>query len=92
MMLLGIVLCLAVICVMLLGFGELGKEVVIECQCFGVEVIVVDCYVDVLVMYVVYCFYVINMFDGDVLCCVVELEKLYYIVLEIEVIVIDMLI
>lgn len=31
MMLLGIVLCLAVICVMLLGFGELGKEVVIEC-------------------------------------------------------------
>lgn len=54
--------------------------------------IVVDCYVDVLVMYVVYCFYVINMFDGDVLCCVVELEKLYYIVLEIEVIVIDMLI
>lgn len=54
--------------------------------------IVVDRYVDVLVMYVAYRFYVINMFDGDVLRRVVELEKLYYIVSEIEVIVIDMLI
>lgn len=92
MTLLGIALRSVVIRVMLLGFGELGKEVVIECQRFGVEVIVVDRYVDVLVMYVAYRFYVINMFDGDVLRRVVELEKLYYIVSEIEVIVIDMLI
>lgn len=42
-------------------------------------------------MYVVYCLYVINMLDGEVLCYVIIEEKLYYIVLEIEVIVIDML-
>lgn len=43
-------------------------------------------------MQVVYCSYVISMFDGVVLCVVIEQEKLYYIVLEIEVIVIVILV
>lgn len=92
MTLLGTALRLAATCVMLLGFGELGKEVAIECQRFGVEVIAVDCYADALAMHVAHCFYVINMLDGDALRCVVELEKLHYIVLEIEAIATDMLI
>lgn len=88
----GILLFFFVICVLLLGLGEFGKEVVIELQWLGVEVIVVDCYVDVLVMQVVYCLYVIDMFDVMVLCVLIVQEQLYLVVLEIEVIYIEILV
>ena len=53
--------------VMLLGSGELGKEVAIECQRLGVEVIAVDRYADAPAMHVAHRSYVINMMDGDAL-------------------------
>lgn len=53
--------------VMLLGSGELGKEVAIECQRLGVEVIAVDRYADAPAMHVAHRSYVINMLDGDAL-------------------------
>ena len=49
---------------LLLGSGELGKEVVIEAQRFGVEVIAVDRYADAPAMQVAHRKYVINMLDG----------------------------
>lgn len=78
--------------VMLLGSGELGKEVAIECQRLGVEVIAVDRYADTPAMHVVCRSHVINVLDGDALRRVVELEKPHHIVPEIEAITIDMLI
>jgi phosphoribosylglycinamide formyltransferase 2 len=53
--------------VMLLGSGELGKEVAIECQRLGVEVIAVDRYADAPAMHVAHRSHVINMLDGDAL-------------------------
>lgn len=61
--------------VMLLGSGELGKEVAIECQRLGVEVIAVDRYADAPAMHVAHRSYVINMLDGDALRHVVEQEN-----------------
>lgn len=78
--------------VMLLGSGELGKEVAIECQRLGVEVIAVDRYADAPAMHVAHRSHVINMLDGDALRRVVELEKPHYIVPEIEAIATDMLV
>ena len=78
--------------VMLLGSGELGKEVAIECQRLGVEVIAVDRYADAPAMHVAHRSHVINMLDGDALRRVVELEKPHYIVAEIEAIATDMLV
>jgi len=70
--------------VMLCGGGELGKEVVIELQRFGVEVIVVDRYVNSPAMQVAHRSHVINMLDGAALRTVIEQEKPHYIVPEIE--------
>ena len=53
--------------VMLLGSGELGKEVAIECQRLGVEVIAVDRYADAPAMHVAHRSHVINMLDGEAL-------------------------
>ncbi|MDA8502393.1 formate-dependent phosphoribosylglycinamide formyltransferase [Citrobacter sp. Awk 2] len=78
--------------VMLLGSGELGKEVAIECQRLGVEVIAVDRYPDAPAMHVTHRSYVINMLDGDALRQVVEHEKPHFIVPEIEAIATDMLV
>ncbi len=78
--------------VMLLGSGELGKEVAIECQRLGVEVIAVDRYADAPAMHVAHRSHVINMLDGQALKAVIELEKPDFIVPEIEAIATDMLV
>ncbi|HEX7964447.1 MAG TPA: formate-dependent phosphoribosylglycinamide formyltransferase [Gammaproteobacteria bacterium] len=70
--------------VMLLGSGELGKEVVIELQRLGVEVIAVDRYPRAPAMQVAHRSHVINMLDGAEIRRLVELEKPHYIVPEIE--------
>jgi phosphoribosylglycinamide formyltransferase 2 len=70
--------------VLLCGSGELGKEVVIELQRLGVEVIAVDRYANAPAMQVAHRSHVINMLDGDALRAVIELEQPHYIVPEIE--------
>jgi phosphoribosylglycinamide formyltransferase 2 len=70
--------------VMMLGCGELGKEVVIELQRLGVEVIGVDRYANAPGMQVAHRSYVINMLDGDALRGVIEEEQPDLIVPEIE--------
>jgi phosphoribosylglycinamide formyltransferase 2 len=77
---------------MLLGSGELGKEVALECQRLGVEVIAVDRYADAPAMHVAHRSHVINMLDGAALAAVVALEKPDFVVPEIEAIATDMLI
>ena len=69
---------------MLLGGGELGKEVVVEAQRLGVEVIVVDRYENTPAMQVAHRSYVISMLDAAELRRVVETEKPDFIVPEIE--------
>ena len=78
--------------VLFCGGGELGKEVVIELQRLGVEVIVVDRYADAPAMQVAHRSHVISMLDGDALRTVVEKEKPHYIVPEIEAIATDTLV
>ncbi|AEF21016.1 MULTISPECIES: formate-dependent phosphoribosylglycinamide formyltransferase [Pseudomonas] len=70
--------------VLLCGSGELGKEVVIELQRLGVEVIAVDRYANAPAMQVAHRNHVINMLDGAALRAVIEQEKPHYIVPEIE--------
>ena len=53
---------------MMLGSGELGKEVVIEAQRFGIEVIAVDRYADAPAMQVAHRCYIISMKDGVFFC------------------------
>ena len=69
---------------LLLGSGELGKEVVIEAQRLGVEVIAVDRYADAPAMQVAHRAHVVNMLDGDAIRKIVEKEKPHLIVPEIE--------
>jgi len=69
---------------MLLGSGELGKEVAIELQRFAVEVIAVDRYANAPAMQVAHRSHVINMLDGDELRRVIALEKPDLVVPEIE--------
>ncbi len=77
--------------VLMCGGGELGKEVVIELQRLGVEVIVVDRYENSPAMQVAHRSHVISMLDGEALRKVVELEQPHYIVPEIEAIATDTL-
>jgi phosphoribosylglycinamide formyltransferase 2 len=70
--------------VMLLGSGELGKEVAIELQRFGCEVIAVDRYAHAPAMQVAHRSHVISMLDGAALRALVEREKPHLIVPEIE--------
>ncbi|MEZ9336374.1 formate-dependent phosphoribosylglycinamide formyltransferase [Vibrio splendidus] len=70
--------------VLLLGSGELGKEVAIECQRLGLEVIACDRYADAPAMQVAHRSHVLDMLDGDALQAVIELEKPDYVVPEIE--------
>ncbi|MCM1028353.1 MAG: formate-dependent phosphoribosylglycinamide formyltransferase [Pseudoflavonifractor sp.] len=69
---------------MLLGSGELGKEVAIELQRFGVEVIAVDRYPGAPAMQVAHRSHVINMLDPDELRRVIELEHPDHIIPEVE--------
>ena len=70
--------------VLLLGSGELGKEVAIELQRFGVEVIAVDRYADAPAMQVAHRCHVIDMLDGDAVRAVIALERPHLVVPEIE--------
>ena len=78
--------------VLFCGGGELGKEVVIELQRYGVEVIVVDRYENSPAMQVAHRSHVISMLDGDALRRIIEAEKPDYIVPEIEAIATDTLV
>jgi len=78
--------------VMLLGSGELGKEVVIELQRLGVEVIAVDRYANAPAMQVAHRAHVINMLDGKALRKLIESEKPDLIVPEVEAIATDTLV
>lgn len=70
--------------VMMLGSGELGKEVVIELQRLGVEVIAVDRYENAPAQQVAHRAYTISMLDGNALRALVEQEKPDFIVPEVE--------
>lgn len=78
--------------VLLLGSGELGKEVVIEFQRYGVEVIAVDRYDNAPAMQVAHRSHTISMLDGKALRKVIELERPHYIIPEVEAIATDTLI
>ncbi len=78
--------------VMLLGAGELGKEVIIALQRLGVEVIAVDRYENAPGHQVAHRAHVISMTDGAALRQLVEQEKPHLIVPEIEAIATDMLV
>ena len=78
--------------VMLLGAGELGKEVIIALQRLGVEVIAVDRYENAPGQQVAHRAHVISMTDGAALRALVEKEKPHLIVPEIEAIATDMLV
>ncbi len=77
--------------VMLLGSGELGKEVIIALQRLGVEVIAVDRYENAPGHQVAHRAHTINMADGDALKALVKQEQPHLIVPEIEAIATDML-
>ena len=77
--------------VMLLGSGELGKEVIIALQRLGVETIAVDRYANAPGHQVAHRAHVINMADGAALRALIEQEKPHIIVPEIEAIATDML-
>jgi phosphoribosylglycinamide formyltransferase 2 len=77
--------------VMLCGSGELGKEVVIELQRYGVEVIAVDSYANAPAMQVADRSHVISMLDGKALHDVITQEKPHLIVPEVEAIATDVL-
>ena len=78
--------------VLLLGSGELGKEVAIECQRLGLEVIAVDRYENAPAMQVAHRSHVIDMLDGDALKGIIALEQPHFVVPEIEAIATDTLV
>lgn len=77
--------------VMLCGSGELGKEVVIELQRYGAEVIAVDSYANAPAMQVADRSHVVSMLDGAALRAVIEAERPHLIVPEVEAIATDTL-
>lgn len=70
--------------VMLLGSGELGKEVALEAQRLGIEVIAVDRYDGAPAMQVAHRHHVVDMFDGDALERVIRTERPHFILPEVE--------
>jgi phosphoribosylglycinamide formyltransferase 2 len=89
---LGTPLSPAAVRVMLLGSGELGKEVAIELQRLGCEVIAVDRYENAPAMQVAHRSHVVTMTDPGALRAVVEAERPHLIVPEIEAIATDELV
>src|SRR3954464_15522405 len=77
--------------VMLLGSGELGKEVIISLQRLGIEVIAVDRYADAPGHQVAHRAHVIDMTDGAALAALIEREQPDLVVPEIEAIATDKL-
>jgi phosphoribosylglycinamide formyltransferase 2 len=88
----GTPLSSAAIKVMLLGSGELGKEVVIELQRLGVETIAVDRYPNAPAAQVAHRAHVIDMTDAKALRAVVEKERPHFLVPEIEALATDELV
>ena len=78
----------AVLC----GSGELGKEVALELQRYGVEVVALDKYANAPAMHVAHSSHVLSMLDGDALEAVIREEKPDYIIHEIEAIATDRLV
>lgn len=78
--------------VMLLGSGELGKEIIVEAQRLGLETIAVDRYKGAPAMQVAHRFHVVDMLDGQELRRVIELERPDFVVPEIEAIATETLI
>ena len=78
----------AVLC----GSGELGKEVALELQRYGVEVVALDKYANAPAMHVAHRSHVLSMLDGDALEAVIREEKPDYIIPEIEAIATDRLV
>lgn len=78
----------AVLC----GSGELGKEVALELQRYGVEVVALDKYANAPAMHVAHSNHVLSMLDGDALEAVIREEKPDYIIPEIEAIATDRLV
>jgi len=78
--------------VMLLGAGELGKEVIIALQRLGVEVIAVDRYANAPGQQVAHRSHTVSMTDREALKAVIEAEKPHIIVPEIEAIATDLLV
>lgn len=76
---------------LLLGSGELGKEVAIELQRYGVEVIACDRYANAPAMQVAHRSHVFNMLDGKALREIIELERPDHIIPEVEAIATDTL-
>jgi phosphoribosylglycinamide formyltransferase 2 len=92
MMRLGTPLSPTAVRVMLLGSGELGKEVAIELQRLGCEVVAVDRYPDAPAMQVAHRSHVIAMTDAAALRAVIEAERPHLVVPEIEAIATDELV
>lgn len=78
----------AVLC----GSGELGKEVTLELQRYGVEVVALDKYENAPAMHVAHSSHVLSMLDGDALEAVIKAENPDYIIPEIEAIATDRLV
>ena len=76
----------------LCGSGELGKEVAIELQRYGVEVVALDKYENAPAMHVAHRSHVLSMLDGDALEKIIREEKPDYIIPEIEAIATDRLV
>lgn len=91
-MTLGTPLSPAAVKVMLLGSGELGKEVVIELQRLGVETIAVDRYAGAPAHQVAHRAHVIDMTDAKALRALVEQERPHFLVPEIEALATDELV
>lgn len=77
--------------ILLCGSGELGKEVVIELQRYGVEVIAADAYENAPAMQVADRAHVLSMLDGEALKAVIEKERPHFVVPEVEAIATDAL-
>ena len=78
----------AVLC----GSGELGKEVALELQRYGVEVVALDKYANAPAMHVAHSSHVLSMLDGEALEAVIKQENPDYIIPEIEAIATDRLV
>lgn len=76
---------------LLCGSGELGKEIAIELQRYGIEVVALDRYRDAPAMQVAHRSYEVSMLDGKKLREIIEKEKPDYIIPEIEAIATDTL-
>jgi len=77
---------------LLLGSGELGKEVAIELQRFGIEVIAADSYANAPAMQVAHSSHIVSMLDGEKLEQIIRSEKPDFIIPEVEAIATDTLV